>query len=169
MKEIKGFKNYLITEDCKVINKNTGRTLRQCDNGKGYKHLQITNSEGFSKMVSMHRLMYINFKGDISEGLEVNHIDGNKGNNTIDNLELVTRKENIKKAVEIGLIKSGFDCRLSKSVKQIDVITHEVIKVHGSISLAHKDTGISISAISSVCNNRRITAGGYKWEFNTKK
>lgn len=46
----------------------------------------------------IHRLVYITFKGEIPEGYEINHIDHNKNNNRLSNLEVVTHEENIRKA-----------------------------------------------------------------------
>jgi len=52
----------------------------------------------------VHRLVAEAFCEGFSEGLEVNHIDGNKLNNNADNLEWVTRSENVKHAVRLGLL-----------------------------------------------------------------
>jgi len=49
-------------------------------------------------------------------------------------------------------------------ISQIDVITGKEIKRFGSIRIAEKETGVASSAISSVINKNRITAGGFKWE-----
>jgi hypothetical protein len=52
----------------------------------------------------IHRLVAENFCEGYKAGLEVNHIDGNKQNNNCENLEWVTRSENIKHAVKTGLL-----------------------------------------------------------------
>jgi hypothetical protein len=51
----------------------------------------------------IHRLVWIAFNGPIQPGLEINHINGLKDDNRLENLELVTRSENLKHAYRIGL------------------------------------------------------------------
>lgn len=163
MNLIKGFPNYIISENGSVTNIRSGRVLKQNKNQKGYLQTQLSN-KGISKTKTIHRMVFETFKGRIKKGFEINHIDGNKDNNNLYNLEQVTKKENMVKAVEIGLIKKGKECPLSTPVKMINVITNEVLSEFGSINIASKKTGISSSSISSVSSGKRLTAGGYKWE-----
>lgn len=60
----------------------------------GYRHLKI-NLNGKIKQCAVHRLVYETWVGPIPEGMQINHKDGNKQNNHIDNLELVTARENL--------------------------------------------------------------------------
>lgn len=85
----------------KVKNNNNGSTrlaggkvLSQKTKKNGYKEvgLYIEPQKGVMKYV--HRLMYETFVGEIPLGYEINHIDGNKSNNLLSNLELVTPSEN---------------------------------------------------------------------------
>lgn len=55
------------------------------------------------KREGVHRLVYRYFKGEIPKKMVINHLDGNKKNNHIDNLELTTQSENIKHAYRSGL------------------------------------------------------------------
>lgn len=72
---------------------------RPCINGKkagtknntGYRSVNIEGKRFF-----IHRIIYIMFKGDIDNNLEINHIDCNRENNKIENLELVTRRQNMQ-------------------------------------------------------------------------
>lgn len=56
--------------------------------------------------MSVHRLVWISFNGPILEGLEPNHKNGVKSDNRLDNLELMTHKENMTHASKNGLLKS---------------------------------------------------------------
>jgi len=68
----------------------------------------------------VHRLVYETFVGPIPLGKEINHIDGNKINNRLDNLETVTRQENIKHSYRLGLsYTNGSRCHLSKLNERI--------------------------------------------------
>ncbi len=77
------------------------------DNGNGYKTVNLwINNKG--KTFYIHRLVFEAFIGTIPKQLEINHIDGNKENNNLINLELVTRAENIQHAYKNGLNNGGF-------------------------------------------------------------
>lgn len=52
------------------------------------------------KWFFVHRLVWMTYRGPIPKGLVVNHIDHNKGNPCLENLELITQSENIKKAMK---------------------------------------------------------------------
>lgn len=56
-----------------------------------------------NKYLKAHRVIYRKFIGNLNERLTINHKDGNKLNNNLSNLELITHKENCKHAGEIGL------------------------------------------------------------------
>lgn len=64
------------------------------------KYQQTKKRAGVSKMFLLHRLLYVLYKGCIPYGMTVDHIDGNKLNNSINNLQLLTRSENNKKRFE---------------------------------------------------------------------
>lgn len=88
-KLIKGFPNYKI-DSGKVINTDTGREVKSYDNGQGYKQVKLwKNGKRYTKNV--HRLI----KGE--PDCDVHHEDGNKGNNTSNNLKPISHRENIRK------------------------------------------------------------------------
>lgn len=159
---IKEFNNYSIQECGKITNLRTGRVLKFGHNQNGYCQVQLSTG-GFARTFTIHKLVFIAFKGVVPLGFEINHIDGNKENNHELNLELVTKKENMIKAVINGQIKSGIDCPLSVQVSQVDVIKNIEINRFESIRIATKRTGVSGSSISNVINGKRLTAGGFKW------
>jgi len=78
-----------------------GRVLVASNNPCGYP--QVTLLGKHTK--ACHRLIADAFFGVLPKGLSVNHKDGNKENNRIENLEYVTPKENIRHAIETGLRK----------------------------------------------------------------
>lgn len=74
------------------------RVLKIAENQFGYKFVKLANDSG-KHTLYVHRLVYRTFVGAIPSNMEINHIDHNKSNNSIDNLELVTHEENLRKAV----------------------------------------------------------------------
>lgn len=74
------------------------RILKIAENQFGYKFVKLSNYSG-KHTLYVHQLMYRTFVGAIPSNMEINHIDHNKQNNSLDNLELVTREDNMRKAV----------------------------------------------------------------------
>ena len=78
----------LIHPDGQIVGKR-GAALTPSDNGLGY--LRVRMSDGY-RMV--HRLVWEAFVGPVPVGLQVDHVDGDKSNNSLSNLQLVTASEN---------------------------------------------------------------------------
>jgi len=108
----------VIKKERKAISKSGFRTIKEGeplfqDNGKGYKQLYISLNSKRS-VFYVHRLVADYFKDNPFSLPEVNHLDGDKSNNHVDNIEWVTRKGNKEHAVKNGLIPCGEDCSFSK-------------------------------------------------------
>lgn len=97
IKDIKGFEGlYACTEDGRVWSYSTNKWLK-LKVSKGYYAARLCK-EGKVYYFLVHRLVYETFKGIIPKGLVVDHIDSNRLNNTLDNLQLLTPSENSRKA-----------------------------------------------------------------------
>ena len=96
-------------QECGAIVSRYGRVLVPKDNGCGY--LRVTLG-GRAWMI--HRLVWQHFRGPIPPGYQINHIDGNKSNNAIGNLELVTPSENARHAWGMKRRAAGKRKRLTR-------------------------------------------------------
>ena len=116
------------------------------------------------KSVRIHRIICQAFKPiDNPENMIVNHIDENRKNNCIDNLEWTTYKGNSKAYHYSGreYNKNFF----SRPVIRID--TYGNNKRYESVTLAAEEEGVkSISNISAACRNINKTVKGYYWRFD---
>ena len=79
-----------------------GRILSSCGDGRGYLFVGLSIN-GTRRHYRVHRLVAVAFLGTCPEGKEVNHKDGNKTNNYLENLEYMTRSENMCHAYKTGL------------------------------------------------------------------
>ena len=161
MVDIKGYEGlYAITEQGEIWSYYLNDFKSQTDN-KGYKYVSLFKN-GKSKFIAVHRLVAQTFIPNPNNLPEVNHIDENKANNNVNNLEWCTQKYN----KGYGTARE----RAAKTQQKFDV-NQKAVKcletgiIYYSTKEASRQTGINNTGISKVCNGKRKTAGGYHWEF----
>ena len=156
-KVIEKAKNYEISNFGKVRNKNTKKILTPTAiNGYLSVGLRINNKTVTS---FIHRLVAESFVLCSDETYVVNHKDGIKINNHLENLEWVSQSENGKHAYRINIHKPT---RIKVSQYTLDEV---FVKEYESILDAEYETGIYNGKISSVCRGVRKKAGGYIWKY----
>lgn len=107
-KDVDGFPNYEVSNKTKIRNKSTGRILKQClDSSIGYMVVNLFDSAtGKSHRKYVHRIVAEAFIPNPENKRTINHIDCNKTNNDISNLEWATDSENMKHAFDNGLCEN---------------------------------------------------------------
>lgn len=183
-KDINGYEGYY-----QISNKGNVRSLDRFDgvhdrqgtiikpHMKHNGYLQVgLRKHNTRKWLAIHRLVAIHFIENPDNKPQVNHIDGNKQNNNVENLEWVTAKENQNHATRIGLRnnmpkgekhpnygKCGENSKSAKPVIRKDPKTGET-KLYKAKILA-KDDGFDVTSISKCCHGKLKTHKGYEWYF----
>ena len=160
---------YEVSSLGRIRNTLTG-AIRKTPVGKRGYPVFSCNINGKNKLVTVHKCVAMEFilNSKPNNKIQVNHIDGNKTNNCVENLEWVTCFENSMHARLTGLHKSDGD----KAVLQIK--NGEIIQEYKSASEASRKTGVGRANICNVCNKRVsngkhcITAGGYIWRWKNE-
>jgi len=124
-------------------------------NQNGYIRVYI-----YKKTIALHRLVAYTFLANPENKEQVNHKDGNKLNNYIENLEWCSNAENQKHKFETGLGNN-----FTRKVKQYD-LNWNFIKEYESIVLAAREANVSKGTIRGVLIKYRKTAGGYIWRYS---
>lgn len=83
-----------------------GRILSSPPNGSGYP-VVVLSGRSRRRMFYVHRLVATAFLGPVPVGQNVNHLDGDKSNNHVDNLEYLTPGDNNRHAHSVGLMAKG--------------------------------------------------------------
>lgn len=137
-----------------------GRTMKQGLNKDGYLFVGLWNREKL-RLHRVHRLVASAFIPNPENKGDVNHINGIKTDNTVENLEWATRKENIRHAWATGLVNE-LNPRRSRAVKQLD-LDGGLLATYPTAINASKLTGAEKGNIAKCCNGIRNTAGGFRW------
>lgn len=147
------------------------RILKARAHSGGYLRVNLCK-DGKSKDAYIHRLVAQAFLDNPYEKCDVNHKDGNKENNCVENLEWTTRSENQKHAFDTGLNSSpramlgkfGELHNRSKRVSQYD-LDGKLLNTYGSIAEASRITGANATSISNCCKGVYAKAMGFIWRF----
>lgn len=154
-REIAGYEGlYLISSNGEVLSKKRNTLMKARLDRDGYLVVGLSKD---NKQVThkIHRLVAESFLDKI-ENTEVDHINGIKTDNKVENLQWISQKENLE--------KRNLDSLKIKVVK-IEKITNIILEEFSSIREASRQTGIPHSNISNCINGNRKSAGGFIWKI----
>lgn len=163
-KDIEGYPNYQVSNMGRVKSfnyKQTGKEkiMKGSKNNSGYPQVSLCK-EGKTKTYLIHRLVASAFLDNPNNLPEVNHIDEDKSNNRVDNLEYCNRKYNCNYGTHIEkMIKS-------KSIPILQFSkTGEFIKRWNNAKEVERNLEICSSDIYKCCKGKKKTCGGYVWGY----
>ena len=145
---------YIATSDGKIFNEKTGKYLRPQSNGQYYK-VTLTLDRSKQQQFLLHRIIAECFIPNPMNKKEVNHINGNKYDNRVENLEWVTPSENQIHSVKTNLRKHGTDLWNGKFTKE-QVL--EIIKRRQNGESCRKlgeEFGVNATTISAISRGLR--------------
>ena len=134
---------YKIDENGNVFSVRNNKFLKRMTFPSGYEYVHLCNGKGKTKLFRVHRLVAEAFIPNPDNSPEVNHKDGNKQNNSVDNLEWCTNLENIQHSVKTGLrnAKGENNPSAKLTAKDVENIRKEYVpnsKEFGTVALARK-------------------------------
>lgn len=142
-----------------VVRKDTTDYILSQSSQQDYKFVTLLIA-GKQKRMRVHRMVAETFLDNPEKKPYVNHINGNRGDNNVENLEWVTPSENTQHAVETGLFMSG----RARPVIQYNLDGVQMATFE-SASEAARQTGGSQSKITMCCRRQRQTANDYQWRY----
>lgn len=167
----------VFSKDREIINPRYGKGFKKgremsYQDIRGYARVFIRKRNEKSKSVPVHRLVAMAFIPNPKNLPQVNHIDGNKKNNSVKNLEWVTASQNKLHSFRVlGAKRGRLGCigslnSNSRAVYQYD-LNGNFIQEWGSILQAQKKIGVNNSAIGNAARGKYSQAGGFKWKYKS--
>lgn len=150
--------DYSVSTEGEVRKDTTNYILSQSSQ-QDYKFVGLIIN-GKQKRMRVHRMVALTFIDNPDNKPYVNHINGNRSDNNVENLEWVTPSENTQHAVDTGLFKSG----RKRAVIQYN-LNGEQMATFESASEAARQTGGSQSKITMCCRRQRDSANDYQWRY----
>lgn len=151
--------HYSISDDGVIKNILTNRILKQ-QKTKDYYYAVAIFINGKQKHCRVHRLVAQAFIPNPNNKPYVNHKNGDRGDNRVENLEWCTPSENTQHAVNTGLLTP----RNERSVVQYS-LDGQLIKIFDSITQAAQETNSLTEKIIMCCQKERLTHNGYQWRY----
>lgn len=162
-KELDDLPSYEISNMGRLRNKNTLRILKTRISKLGYEHITITYG-GEKYFRAIHRLVAKAFLINPDNKPEVNHIDENKLNNSVSNLEWMTKSENINHGTRNERVAKAISKAMSIPIIATNLKTGECREFYGTRECA-RQLGLNHALITNVLKGKRRQTGGYTFKY----
>lgn len=154
---------YMISNYGRIKNNKTKKIMKGKVTSTGYKEYCLT-LHGKKKSLLAHRLVYSIFNNvELTRNQVINHKDGNKLNNHIDNLEITTASQNS--------LHSYYNIKTNPNIKtvyQYDLKMNLLNTYPSCAEAARQNPGCYSNLISNVCNGKKHTHHGFIWSYEAK-
>ena len=145
-------------------NKVTGHILTPQEDNKGYLRVRLSLHDR-KATGKVHRLVAAAFLPNPNNKPQVNHIDTDKKNNRVENLEWATNGENQIHAFKTGLNRvTGRAGRKKIPVSKVDMTSGRIIETYPSLAEAARCNGVYGANIRKVLFGERKSSGGFFWK-----
>lgn len=130
------FNKYEVDEDGNIYRKGSDVPLKKFGDGKGYLRVDLMSDRAEKVMAKIHLVVMHTFVGKQDPGVIINHIDGDKTNSALSNLEYISQRENVAHAQRL--------------IKNIPYLEEDTIKQ----ILDLRDKGYTLNQIADVVGLR---------------
>ncbi len=149
--------NYEVSTHGNIRRKETGRLLGERTNNLGYITISVMIDRK-SRYVSAHRAVAETYIPNPENLSEVNHKDKNPSNNCLENLEWISRRDNVIHSYKMG--RKKHTCPINQYG-----LSGNFIQTFSSIKEANEHLGVKRSHINTCASGQRPTCLGYKWKY----
>lgn len=152
-RKIPGFSNYAISRNGTVVSIRRKRLMKRQCSENGYFVIHLSNDFGKSKLMKLHILVAITFIGERIPGYVIDHLDGNKFNPKLENLEYVSPGENTRRSLTMGIQKNKVwdetEIRIMCSMLQSGSTNKEIEEYFAYKELSHRSIIMILHLIRS--------------------
>ena len=151
-KVLREYPLYSVSTEGRVMQNANRKIMTPSKKPNGYMQINLLTCDGRRKKEYVHRLVALTFIPNDKRLPEVNHIDGIRDHNSLENLEWVTRQENVDKSARPRPIK-------------VRTKSGDLVGIYGTVSVACEALGLTLSNVSACLHGRQKSHRGYVFEL----